>query len=1260
MRFINYAIIALIGFSLFATLLPISTLNGFSEPNNESPSGTNDSPDFRNIEEVNDGRFTISQTTHEGVIDPVSMLQSGYQTTELTSARTDTGTNTAGNITIDEANGWFVNSTEVEVTNLRRLYGVNGTFDNGTDPWATHTYNGGGNTQIDSYNSTGGFIVCKNMGSYNPSGGGYYTHSQYSEAGWEQVVTNTPESLTFRMEFNFRYVTGPLDPEGDDSFAGDVGVFWQLGTEGYYYPLQNYDSRETWYSVSYVFAVSPGLSSFTISLGLYIGAGNVRVYINNDYDDDGVADGAENAQNATLYIDNVEFTSTTPPGFEDVNLTFHAGALSAPILGTGTGTGKVSNPDYWNVTPLEYQITASANVLFTYSVTSLFQRNINSSWTTDLSKSGVAYSIFSGQSANLAINTYITQPSGYFDSTFDIIYPKDWENTTIWDPLMNNITSNCVLAPGQIHIPTSELSRSGWWKIDLNGPNYAKNVSVQAYNPGNGLWLENSLFRPGNDTRIQAEIGTASATPLEGDPVNITWVLPNDNPWAFDSITTMLSGAITSSTWTFGSSNTTAGEWSIDILWTNGTEIAFRSVSFDLYHSASIVATYPTIKTDYGQIISNLITLKDADTNQYLLDDSVTMEANWSSSVISFAQNYAKKWWEADFNTSLVSEGQFVVLVNASRPYFDDVSTQFIVIATQQTTFEILNAGAIPIETGQNEIFTVQMEYELPNGTGVPGANIYIGHSGPGGGLLWYNFVDDNDGHYSVDIVCNISATYPITITLNKTYYHSASDSFTLIVTEIPTLIAFEGDVSSAHMEFEKDYQLIVHYYRVDSETPMDVNGANVSVIAQDPGLQYEINEVAGYYVITISGHATGTWSLTISAHKTNHHVATKQFLFTVEKVPISVEILEGNDGLELASKTLMVRVTETDSGNPVSGLSVFYRIIIRTPNGFAENPVALTESATPGVYVASITMPDADETYYIRIFCEAENYALAEPFLASLIVTRSFTTALMLYSTRYWWAILGVVAIVGAVGYRRSARRRRVKQNKIALAVKRRFDDVRSLLGVIVLHKDSGLPVYSKILREGLEEAVISAFITAITTFRGEFDIETTTEEWGLIPISDIVRVISTNKLICAFITTGNPSAEQRERMIQFAKTVGFIFDESMEDVPVVILDHHTTKRFDGLFDDILDGALLRTYTLDEAKKFPTSTCADERIARKQGEEFKLEELASEIAACGLEEGRVYQAIMKALENHLLVTTDESPYTTEIIRAPEIAEEES
>jgi hypothetical protein len=320
---------------------------------------------------------------------------------------------------------------------------------------------------------------------------------------------------------------------------------------------------------------------------------------------------------------------------------------------------------------------------------------------------------------------------------------------------------------------------------------------------------------------------------------------------------------------------------------------------------------------------------------------------------------------------------------------------------------------------------------------------------------------------------------------------------------------------------------------------------------------------------------------------------------------------------------------------------------------------ISMDPTTTPGVYYASFVMPSADGIHHLEVSCEADNYILATPLSERLQPGRDLSTMLVRSVQQYSYLYLGIGALAVGLIYRRSARKRRIRQNKITLAIKKRFDDVRSLLGVIVLHKDSGLPIYSKILREGLEESIISAFITAITSFRGEFDIESSSEEWGLIPISDIIRVISTDRLICAFITTGNPSAEQRERMIKFAKTVGFIFDDSMEEVPIVVLDHHTTLQFDSLFDDILDGALLGTYKLDDERKFPTSTCADERIARKHGEEFKLEELATEIAACGLEEGRVYQAIMKALENQFLITTDASPFSTGLIRAPDTVEEE-
>lgn len=1796
--------------------------------------------------------FALSQDSKEGIIDPVQIRESGFQETDAVKARTDTGTNTIQNITIDEGNGWFANYTEIEVSNIKRLYGVNGTFEDGIDPWTNYTIDGGSNTQITDYDSDGEYIICRNVGEYKWAAQHTWEHSANTEIGWVQSVNNTEGKLSFNMKLDFRYATGPIDPEGDNGFGGDIGVFYQVDNgvtfDGWYYPMEVYvDSRDAWYSLDHDFILPAAWSVFNITVGLWL-AGDITLNNVTDYDDDplGLPDGIEHAQNLTLYLDNVEFTGIEVPTVESVDLTFHAGVFSEAITGSGVGTASISNPNDWTTNPLEVQITSNTTVVFTYSVTTFYHHYVNSSWTTDLSEYGVSYSIDTGQSADLEMYTYITSSSDYENRTLEIELPIDWENTTILDPLQNDITGLCNITSGKIFVPNSLFDRVGWWKITHQAFNYAKNISIQIYETG--AWTAGSLFRPGNLTRTQVELGTASETPSSGSSVTIDWVMPNGTIWSTDSVSSIVSGIADSSSLTFGGMNTSAGLWEVHVFWNNGTELAYGFDTFDLYHQASATVQYPSIETDHGLVIANQIVLTDTDNGEYLLDDSVSMSANWSSATVDFTPNFAKNWWQADFDTALLENGLFTVIVDITRPYFDPITVQFTVISTfetsltitnagpgsvendlfdaftvqlsyellngtgiegalpsvthtgphegiewgtfidignglysldiisnisttykititlskpynynasdsftlsineistelilvngtadvvqygdsyrlvveyrnstgygltdatlqivtitpstgltngsfthitggyyeitftptstgtysivisaeilnhetQFTTFtltgvviptvltsipssvsitvnetfilqlnfedessnpidtgtielidppsgisvssatwvgnglynitirsseidiynllfratatnyqssivgftvsvtalptilDITNVGTIPVESGLNEVFTVQLSYELLNGTGVAGALPIFVFSGPAEGLLWDNFTDSENGLYSIDIICNVSATYGITITMTKPYYYNTTDSFTLIigetgselellngtadvvlfsdsyrlvieyrnstghgllgadvlvmtvtpetgllytnfshisdgyyeitftpsaagtfsivisanitnhetqyttftltasgiptiltslpsektvavnqtytlqlrfideslnpidaanisvinppvgvtiedaisvgggyynitvqssiiqtydllfratsdnyqsssagftfvVTEIQTTLSFEDDVTSTVVEFAEPFELVVYYDRSDPTEA--VQGANITVIPAVADLDIHVVEYTGYYIVTITGDGVGSWALTIVADKTDHRVATKSFFIEVEeidttvqgsspletlfighsydftfsfifesnssyipgatispfgagadwviivelgsgqysvnltpqelgehsviltfdrigfetasfrltfnvgRVPITVEVIQGISAPEYSESILTIRVIESDSGNPVSGVQVFCYII--DPNGASSSSIAMTETDTVGVYSTTIPMPIAEGQYQLQIICDGANYVMSTEFSVDLEPERDFTTMLWVTTTQYYPIILLFAALGFGLVYRRSARKKRIRENKETLAIKKRFDDIRSLMGVIVLHKDSGLPIYSKILRDGLEETVISAFITAITSFRGEFDIETSSEEWGLIPISDIVRVISTNKLVCAFITTGNPSPEQRERMIQFAKTVGFIFDDTMEDVPIVVLDHHTTQQFNSLFEDLLDGQLLRTYKLDDEKKFPTTSCANERIARRHGDEFKLEELATEIASCGLEEGRVYKAIMVALESQFLVTTDDSPFATELLRAPDIVEEES
>ena len=1629
----------------------------FALPSNEFQQGPTRTDQSERLER-SDG-FTISAAPNEGVLDPIRIRQSGYQTTEGKRGRTDTGSNTQSDIAIDDANGWFMNSTSIDVWNLQRLYGINGTFDTGTDPWTNYTLGGGGSsTQLVSYNSTGKYIECKDVAEWgnHPPYGQTYKHFS-GEIGFSQVIFNVPSVVDFRLEFDYRYATGPLDPQDNDSLNA-IGVFWQLEKtsesylDGWYLEMQLLDSHDGWHHISHVFdSIDPAWSDFAISLGLYF-PGNVIVDNDTDYDDDPLReyDGLDNMQNVTLQLDNIEFTSIAIPTPEEVDLTFHAGSFSSPI--SNGGTASISNPIFWTANPLQVEVTSNTSVIFSYTVTSLFHRYINSSWTTDLSEEGVQYSVTAGQSSDLSLFTYMTGSTEYDGATVDLLYPADWENATILDPLTTDITSLCSVSPGRIHVPNSETDRSGWWEINLQAPNYAQNVSIQVQDGSTGQWSESSLFKPGNTTRVQVEIGTAAGKPTDGSPVNITWILPNSTQWAYDSISSMANGIVNSSHWILGGANTSAGEWEVTALWSNGTEIAYDYAVFDMYHTASLTPRESLVETDTGLLITNMLYYVDDDTSDFILDASALVVANWSAMVINFLANPVFHWWQADFDTNIVGAGQFVVVVNASRPYYDDVTCQFTIISTLRTNFQLTSVGPLPTEVGLYEEFSVQMHYELESSAGVDGATIQMNYTGPQGGLHLLGQSNTGSGDYSINITSSKSGTYTVIITASKAFHYSNSDSFTLIVgpvgtyltstngtsdvtqlgvpyrlvvqyrngtgfglaganvtvidinpslgltagisvdeengyysivltssiartytifinanmtdhvtqiaaftitvNEIPTVLTADssgitlsvGDSQSIELSFRDEsstgiveasvsvlippaglsfeiaelsgglynvnitaltpgtyqmafrasktnylnstlgytvivrgfgsnlirlngtadfayfgntYRLVVQFtnttgfglgganvsvidvvpaiglgiastidegsgfYSIDitaasagiftillranltdydtqlasfgltvREIPtiltLDNSGATISVdqsydvqvtfrddalsglegatilvlhppsglahvVAENSGGQYTItltpsfigtyefairatlpnylNSTVGFtlivrsiptelriveelesdsiyftdeynltllyirtdtgqnvssadltistlpaggltvsvshtgdlYFLGFEAQSTGKWQVFFTANKTDHVSGFTEFNLEVLPVAIEIDIIRGLSAVEGVQNALSLWLTESATGNPVTGATVEYQLISETGPGEIR-PMSETE---PGLYSASFQMPSYESTTYVRIYVTIENYQIdADYYQAQLEPTLSEIEALNRTITRYspFIAIIGAVAI-GVAGRRAYIRRQR-RRYIDAMVVKRRFDDVKSLLGVIVLHKYTGIPIYSKMLKEGLDELLLSGFVSAISTFRSEFNVSQ--ENWVVTPISDIIRTVATENLLCAFISLAPPSKGQELRMVEFAEAIGFVFDHMYTEVPLTVLDPETEAQFNAFFDDIMDGCLLRDYTVSEGKSFPRKTkCIEERIHRIDDEDgFDLEELAKEMTSCGLEEARVYTIIMDAIQMGNLalasigeVKSDDSPPSAE---EPEKSEVES
>jgi len=854
-----------------------------------------------------------------------------------------------------------------------------------------------------------------------------------------------------------------------------------------------------------------------------------------------------------------------------------------------------------------------------------------------------------------------------------------------------------------------------------------------------------------------------------------------------------------------------------------------------MYHTASLAVPteYTTLHSDVGLTISNFVYYTDSDTSDYLLDDSVKITANWTDSTIQFSKSLVNNWWHGEFDTTAIVGGHYVVVVSAYRPFFDNVSAQFIVIATEQATVEITNAGGAPIETSMNEVFTLEMEYQLLNGSGILNALFYLDHSGPDGELSWSNFTDYSNGQYSVDIQCTQAATFPITISLNKTFHHTASDSFYLIVNNIETnftalngtagiveygsdyrlvvsytnstgygldgadiaieSIAPESGLSwgsiipetsgiysilltpsttntftllikasllnhqiqyirftltsteiasnliilnaSAVISFDQNYTVYVQYQSEDFDglenaslsiqnPPTDVNntsfeelgngyyrvtltpleigsfdiifraelqgyqsdtaafvissqriqtqlqfsngissnsiqfldscelvvifertdfnqtidGAIISLLASPTiGLDWFSYVESGEYHIRVEPEHVGRWILTVSASKTGYTLGSVQFILDVEPVRVDTQLLTLPSAVEGVEFPIEVSVTHEGTSIPVSGALVEFRITAEgSPLGAYQ---AMTETDTPGVYRAMYAFPlyQSVSNYELEIRMNKDNYEMNVGSFTSPF-QKSEDVVLRLVPVATGSGLLLILLIGSVIGIRVNNTRKR-RRNLEALQVKKRFDDVSNILGIITLHKKSGLPIYSKILKGGIESAMVSAFITAITHFRAEFEMDKKRWEFNVIPISDIISAVPTRSFIVAFITVRPPSKYQASAMEAFGRATGALYDEILADTKVGLIDPSQTEIFDTLFYDLLDGILIERFRTSKDASFPKSMECLVNAAQQleNGEGFNLEDLAAGMATCGIEETYAYKIVMDAIDENLI-----------------------
>jgi hypothetical protein len=314
-----------------------------------------------------------------------------------------------------------------------------------------------------------------------------------------------------------------------------------------------------------------------------------------------------------------------------------------------------------------------------------------------------------------------------------------------------------------------------------------------------------------------------------------------------------------------------------------------------------------------------------------------------------------------------------------------------------------------------------------------------------------------------------------------------------------------------------------------------------------------------------------------------------------------------------------------------------------------------LNETSTPGLYASNVNPSWYDGSgYSLRIFVEKENYALAGGFHeASVSQYVDPEAAVTLFLANVLPPIGAIIAfsIVAAAGQTVRNRRKRA-QYEIDLANNRRFDDVDNIIGVIVLHRTSGIPIYSRIIKGGFEEAIVAAFITAVTHFREEFD-AIDVEELAVIPISDIIRAVHTKNLICAFITVRSASIAHNRKIESFAMQAGMYLDDMYSELtPSVVLDSKISEMLDFMFNTTMDGQLVNFHKLDESVKVPKRYRILELTLSnlESAHCAKPIYLVKAMTKYGMPEARGCTLVYEAIQNELLIQCDEDEQPVEEI----------
>ncbi|MFW9769441.1 MAG: hypothetical protein ACFFEM_11525, partial [Candidatus Thorarchaeota archaeon] len=815
------------------------------------------------------------------------------------------------------------------------------------------------------------------------------------------------------------------------------------------------------------------------------------------------------------------------------------------------------------------------------------------------------------------------------------------------------------------YTPSSSL-----WASEIKGNATGSNVvssemTVGSSNTSAGAWHLEVSWTNGTEIalglsnfQIHHQLNIIAATPhidTQVDEIFTAAIYLYDQ----DSGTPILSNADVRGNWSAGdvqfSPNLAKGWWEADVNASlTGTGIYTMTVNATLaYHSMSsytitIEITTVTIMTILGEQIIELepdelyavklrfmfldgLGIEDADVSVLSYSGPENGLSYGSGlSVIGQPGNYS-----IEFSGNI--SGTYFVTLTASKNGVSTAATSFYVVIGAVSADVDISGPSPPDVFYFNQTYTVTLFYhtnDIPGG--IDGAVLDVTYN-PVSVVEW---VETTDGYYNVSIRVPEIGSYSVYLRFSKFGYDFAEISFTFDVIEVPTVITYFGQRTTYYES--RTYEFALYY-----NSTLENGVVDADIVPIGPIRDFFETTVLGdgWYNFSLTP-TLGNWNVTIWLTKTGYAEQVLRFEMDVDMIPILLSSMHplNSTYTRYSESILTLRVLPLAGDNFEKIPSALIRYTLTDANDPDSTVVIIGYfSEFANYYEAKITVPSVG-LYELRITIAKDHH---ESFVQVIVLNSesSPSSVFVSYLSAGLIGALSLFAIVGSIFLgQRWYSDMTSKRSLELLGMKNRLDDVRNLLGLLVIQRNVGLSIYSKILKGGFEEALLSSFISAISQFREEFSMDEA--KWTAIPLTEVIMALQTEAFICAIITVDSASIHQREQLESFGLEIGGFFDHDEEATKQSL---QTPKRiefyqekFEPIFEKHFDINLMKRYvgakkTLPDHLK-PVSD-AIKKSALDRG--VTPESMIKSVLEAGVGEYHAYSLVFEAIDGDYLIPSE-------------------